>query len=55
MATRDRTWHVRECRAIGVDGSGNVVVADFGTGRIQIFDANGTYISEFLPDDFERT
>ncbi|MBK7449901.1 MAG: NHL repeat-containing protein [Anaerolineales bacterium] len=42
-------------RAIGVDGSGNVVVADFGTGRIQIFDANGTYISEFLPDDFERT
>jgi len=34
-------------RGIGVDGNGNIVVADSEDGRIQIFDANGKFISTF--------
>ena len=38
-------------RAIGVDGNGNMVVADFKNGRIQTFDPNGKFISTFTVTD----
>jgi DNA-binding beta-propeller fold protein YncE len=34
-------------RSIAVDAQGNVYVADGGNGRIQVFDNNGTYKTEF--------
>ncbi len=37
----------QEPRAVGVDGKGNIVVADSKDGRIQTFDSNGKFISMF--------
>lgn len=34
-------------RSLGVDGNGNIVVADYQDGRVQTFDSNGKYISGF--------
>lgn len=38
-------------RAIGVDGSGNIVVCDFNGGEIKIFDPTGNLISEFTASE----
>lgn len=37
----------KDARAIGVDGSGNIVVADYGDGRVQVFGPDGKFISLF--------
>ena len=37
----------QEARAIGVDGKGNIVVADFKDGRVQTFDPKGKFLSSF--------
>ena len=34
-------------RCIGVDGNGNIVVADYMDGRIQVFSPNGKFLSMF--------
>jgi DNA-binding beta-propeller fold protein YncE len=34
-------------RNIAVDGDGNIYVAEYGTGRIQVFDSSGEYITEW--------
>jgi tripartite motif-containing protein 71 len=41
----------QDARAIGVDGSGNTVVADYEDGRVQIFDPNGKFKSLFTVKD----
>ncbi len=39
----------QDARSIGVDGDGNIVVADEKDGRIQIFSSSGKFISMFTP------
>ena len=41
----------QDARAIGVDGKGNIVVADFKDGRIQTFDPAGKFLSTFTVTD----
>ena len=41
----------QDARAIGVDGKGNMVVADFKDGRVQTFDPNGKFLSTFTVTD----
>jgi tripartite motif-containing protein 71 len=41
----------QDARAIGVDGSGNIVVADYEDGRVQIFDPSGKFKSLFTVND----
>lgn len=41
----------QEARLIAVDGSGNIYVADAKTMRIQKFDAEGKYISQWIQND----
>ena len=36
-----------DARAIGVDSSGNIIVADYQDGRIQVFDPTGKFVSTF--------
>jgi len=36
-----------DARSIGVDGDGNIVVAEYSNGRLQIFDPNGKFVSMF--------
>ena len=38
---------------VGVDGKGNVYVADYTGGRVQVFNANGKYLSSFTNGDLE--
>ncbi len=37
----------QDARSIGVDGNGNIVVADYEDGRVQTFDSKGKFISMF--------
>ena len=37
-------------RSIGVDGNGNITVADFEDGRVQTFDSSGKFVSGFSLD-----
>lgn len=41
---------MQDPRAIGVDGNGNIVVGDFSTGQIQVFDSFGNMTASFTPD-----
>jgi len=41
----------QNARAIGVDGKGNIVVADFKDGRVQTFDPKGKFLSSFTVTD----
>jgi sugar lactone lactonase YvrE len=34
-------------RAMAIDGSGNIFVADYGNNRVQKFDSSGVYLSQF--------
>lgn len=36
-----------DARSVGVDGSGNIIVADYQSGRIQTFDPRGKFVSGF--------
>ncbi len=38
---------LQDPRLVGVDGNGNMVVADYEDGRIQTFDPNGKFVSTF--------
>ena len=39
-----------DARCIGVDGSGNIYVAEYIGGRVQVFDANGTFVTQWMAD-----
>ena len=39
-----------DARSIGVDGSGNIYVAEYIGGRVQVFDANGTFVTQWMAD-----
>ncbi len=41
----------QDARAIGVDGNGNIVVADMQDGRVQTFDPKSKFISTFTVSD----
>ncbi len=36
-----------DARAIGVDNNGNIIVADYQDGRVQVFDPTGKFVSTF--------
>ncbi len=36
-----------DARAIAVDSNGNIVVADYQDGRVQVFDPTGKFVSTF--------
>lgn len=38
---------LNDSRGIGVDSKGNVYVADYTGGRVQVFDSTGQYVSQF--------
>ncbi len=39
-----------DARSIGVDGNGNIYVGEYIGGRVQVFDANGTFITQWMAD-----
>ncbi|HKO35091.1 MAG TPA: hypothetical protein VJV21_01345 [Pyrinomonadaceae bacterium] len=39
-----------DARSIGVDGQGNIYVAEYIGGRVQVFDANGTFVTQWMAD-----
>jgi len=39
-----------DARSIGVDGNGNIYVAEYIGGRVQVFDANGTFVTQWMAD-----
>ena len=39
-----------DARSIGVDGSGNIYVAEYLGGRVQVFDANGKFVTQWMVD-----
>ncbi|MFY9620259.1 MAG: hypothetical protein WAM70_03780 [Pyrinomonadaceae bacterium] len=39
-----------DARSIGVDGSGNIYVGEYLGGRVQVFDANGTFVTQWMVD-----
>lgn len=42
----------QDVRALAVDATGRIYAADFNrTGRIQVFDANGTFVTQWLASD----
>jgi hypothetical protein len=38
----------KDARNIGVDGKGNLYVGEYSGGRVQVFDANGQFVSSFF-------
>jgi DNA-directed RNA polymerase subunit RPC12/RpoP len=42
-----RSGMLNDARAIGVDSNGNIIVADYQDGRVQIFDSTGKFVSTF--------
>jgi hypothetical protein len=40
----------KDARSIGVDGQGRIYVAEYMGGRVQVFDAQGKYITEWTVD-----
>ncbi|HEV2904498.1 MAG TPA: hypothetical protein VGW32_05600, partial [Pyrinomonadaceae bacterium] len=39
-----------DARSIGIDGNGNIYVAEYIGGRVQIFDAKGTFVTQWMAD-----
>ena len=39
-----------DARSIAVDGRGNIYVGEYSGGRIQVFDANGKFITQWIAD-----
>ncbi|HEX5703066.1 MAG TPA: hypothetical protein VFX97_07700 [Pyrinomonadaceae bacterium] len=39
-----------DARSIGVDGNGNIYVGEYLGGRVQVFDANGTFVTQWMVD-----
>jgi streptogramin lyase len=39
-----------DARSIGIDGNGNIYVAEYIGGRVQVFDANGTFVTQWMVD-----
>ena len=39
-----------DARSIAVDGSGNIYVGEYSGGRIQVFDSNGKFITQWIAD-----
>jgi DNA-binding beta-propeller fold protein YncE len=39
-----------DARSIGVDGQGNIYVAEYLGGRVQVFDANGKFLTQWMVD-----
>ncbi|HEX6188452.1 MAG TPA: hypothetical protein VFZ40_10245 [Pyrinomonadaceae bacterium] len=39
-----------DARSIGVDGNGNIFVGEYLGGRVQAFDANGTFVTQWMVD-----
>lgn len=39
-----------DARSIGVDGKGNIYVAEYIGGRVQVFDANGSFVTQWMVD-----
>lgn len=39
-----------DARSIGVDGSGNIYVGEYLGGRVQVFDANGNFVTQWMVD-----
>jgi hypothetical protein len=40
----------KDARTVAVDGQGRIYVGEYSGGRVQVFDQNGTFISQFLID-----
>jgi DNA-binding beta-propeller fold protein YncE len=41
---------MRDARSIGVDGQGRIYVGEYQGGRVQVFDANGVFITQWMVD-----
>ena len=41
---------MEDARSIAVDGQGNIYVGEYSGGRIQVFDANGKFITQWIAD-----
>lgn len=39
-----------DARSIAVDGAGHIYVGEYGSGRIQVFDAEGKFITQWMAD-----
>ena len=39
-----------DARSIGVDGNGNIYVGEYLGGRVQVFDAKGTFVTQWMVD-----
>ena len=39
-----------DARSIGVDANGNIYVGEYLGGRVQVFDANGTFVTQWMVD-----
>jgi streptogramin lyase/DNA-directed RNA polymerase subunit RPC12/RpoP len=39
-----------DARSIAVDGNGNIYVGEYSGGRVQVFDANGNFITQWIAD-----
>jgi len=39
-----------DARSIGIDGQGNIYVGEYLGGRVQVFDANGTFKTQWMVD-----
>lgn len=39
-----------DARSIGVDGNGNIYVGEYLGGRVQVFDANGNFVTQWMVD-----
>lgn len=39
-----------DARSIGVDGNGNIYVGEYLGGRVQVFDVNGTFVTQWMVD-----
>lgn len=40
----------KDARSVAVDGEGNIYAADYTGGRVQVFDANGKFITQWMVD-----
>jgi DNA-binding beta-propeller fold protein YncE len=40
----------KDARSIAVDGQGRIYVGEYSSGRIQVFDSQGTFLTQFMTD-----
>jgi hypothetical protein len=40
----------KDARSIGIDGSGNIYVGEYMGGRVQVFDAQGKFVTQWMVD-----